>query len=143
MIRKLLFLLLILTGGNCIGSPSLGALDPFHTEELTSPAPSTYWIKPANLTVDTQASTHAAAILPHRPLTLIELTDFALLNSPNTRLAWYQAKAAAANVGIEKSAYLPQVNAGAAGEYSANVFSNHNESLLTYGPNFSLELVAD
>lgn len=40
---------------------------------------------------------------------LAELVDMALQNSPQTRGAWYQAKQAAANVGIARGAYLPPV----------------------------------
>jgi outer membrane protein len=45
------------------------------------------------------------------PLTLAELTEFALRNNPRTRQAWFAARAAAAGVGIEQADLLPQISA--------------------------------
>jgi outer membrane protein TolC len=44
------------------------------------------------------------------PLTLAELTDFALRNSPSTREAWEAAHAQAAAVGIANAAYYPTLD---------------------------------
>ncbi len=129
-------LLILITGSGCLRA--YAELDPFHTEPLTTPSPQTYWVKPPDLNVPDIAAQNAGLRLPHKALSLIELTDFALANSPNTRLAWYQAKAAAANVGIEQSAYLPTINGGFGVQYTANVFNKPNSSATTYGPNFSL-----
>ncbi len=112
--------------------------DPFKIDDLATPNPQTYWLKPPDLLVDEAANTQAASCLPNKRLSLAEITDFALLNSPDTRLAWYQAKAAAANVGIAESAYLPQIDAGAEVQFTANVFTSPHSSETTYGPNFSL-----
>ena len=135
--KSILTTLAVLAGGTLCSQTSW-AIDPFNTEELTPAAPQIYWNKPATLTVTDTAAPTAALALPKKPLTLAELTDFALRNSPDTRLAWYQAKAAAANVGISESAYLPQLDAGFAGQYTASVFSSPHSSATTYGPNFSL-----
>ena len=43
------------------------------------------------------------------PLTLAELTEYALRNNPRARQAWYAARAAAAGVGIEQADFLPQI----------------------------------
>src|SRR5687768_9645894 len=43
------------------------------------------------------------------PLTLAELTEFALRNNPRARQAWYAARAAAAGIGIEQADFLPQI----------------------------------
>ena len=45
------------------------------------------------------------------PLSLPELTEFALRNNPRTRQAWLAARAAAAGVGIERADLFPQVTA--------------------------------
>ena len=45
------------------------------------------------------------------PLTLPELTEFALRNNPRARQAWFAARAAAAGVGIEQGDDLPQITA--------------------------------
>jgi outer membrane protein len=130
--------LTFITGSGMIVTSVKAAIDPFHTEILTTPNPQTYWVKPANLTVGQSSAVLAAAVFPTKALTLTELTDFALQNSPDTRLAWYQAKAAAAQVGIATSAFLPQLDGGVAGQYTASVFAPPHTSQLTYGPNFSL-----
>jgi TolC family type I secretion outer membrane protein len=48
------------------------------------------------------------------PLSLTEVVDLALCNNPQTRLAWANARAQAAAVGVAESAYLPtlDLNAG-------------------------------
>ncbi len=50
------------------------------------------------------------------PIGLLEVVERALCNNPQTRQAWANAKAQAAQVGIEESAYLPSINAA----YSIN-----------------------
>ncbi len=42
-------------------------------------------------------------------LPLVQLVDIGLQNSPATRIAWYQAKQAATEVGTARGAYLPSV----------------------------------
>lgn len=114
-------------------------LDPFHTDALTTPGPQVYWPKPSTLTVVNEAAPSAAAELPKHPLTLIEVTDFALSHNPSTRLAWYQAKEAAADVGIAQSAFLPTLDGGFGTQYTANVFNSPHSSQTTFGPNFSFD----
>jgi outer membrane protein TolC len=46
------------------------------------------------------------------PLTLAELTEYALRTNPRTRQAWFAARAAAAGVGFEEADLLPQLTAG-------------------------------
>ncbi len=50
------------------------------------------------------------------PVGLLEVVDRALCNNPQTRQAWANVKAQAAQVGVAESAYLPSVNAA----YSIN-----------------------
>ncbi len=45
------------------------------------------------------------------PLSLPELTEFALRNNPRTRQSWLAARAAAAGVAIEQADLLPQISA--------------------------------
>ncbi len=116
------------------------AIDPFKTELSTTPNPQTYWLKPDNFRLTDLAASFAKAQLPSKPMSLTAIIDFALRNNPQTRLAWFQAKEAAANVGITKSAYLPTVDVGYAAVETANIFSNNsknNTSEFTYGPNIS------
>lgn len=51
--------------------------------------------------------------LPKHPLNLFEVVNFALCNNPQTREVWASARVQAAQVGINKSAYLPNLAATA------------------------------
>ncbi|MFN7097710.1 MAG: TolC family protein, partial [Gammaproteobacteria bacterium] len=57
--------------------------------------------------------------------TLPALTDLALSINPTTKLAWAQVRAAAANVGIVKSAYWPQL--GFTADVSGTTHENNND----------------
>jgi outer membrane protein len=138
---KLVLHVLVIAGGSVLCASAWAnslPLDPFHTDAATTPGPQVYWPKPPDLTVVDNAAPRSAAGLPKHALTLTEVTDFALCNNPDTRLAWYQAKEAAASVGIAQSAYLPTVDGGFGVQYTANVFTSPHSSQTTYGPNFSL-----
>jgi outer membrane protein len=50
-------------------------------------------------------------LAPHGSMTLAELVDVALTNSPSTRVAWAQARAAAAGWGGARSEYYPTIGA--------------------------------
>ncbi len=53
----------------------------------------------------------AAGRVPAKPYGLAELIDLAQQLNPDTRIAWLQARDAALNVGIARSAYLPRLSA--------------------------------
>jgi outer membrane protein len=84
--------------------------DPLDTESKTVPTPGTRWepsrALPAITVPATPAQPNQAA-----PLSLAELTEFALRNNPKTRQAWHAARAAAAGVGVEQADLLPQITA--------------------------------
>ncbi|WP_036307616.1 TolC family protein [Methylophilus sp. 5] len=67
-----------------------------------------------------------AAGLPQRPLTLLDVVEQALCNSPRTMEAWSIAKGQAAQVAVQKSNYLPRVNVSA----GAAKVRNHVENSL-------------
>lgn len=50
-------------------------------------------------------------LAPHGSMTLVELVSVALTNSPSTRVAWAQARAAAAGWGSARSEYYPTIGA--------------------------------
>lgn len=56
------------------------------------------------------AQPQAMAFDPQHAYTLSELADLALRHNPRTRVAWEQARAAAAGVGVAQSAWYPQLN---------------------------------
>jgi outer membrane protein len=86
-----------------------GGGDPFRTRDSVAPAPGVTWEPrqplPRVVPPELAAAPHSAA-----PLTLAELTEYALRNNPRARQAWYAARAAAAGVGIEQADYLPQLS---------------------------------
>ena len=83
--------------------------DPFGVEDKTSPAPQQQW-KPAQPLPEVPAPKPAADPLKvDVPLSLPQLTEFALVNNPRTRQAWLSARAAAAAVGISEGDDLPSI----------------------------------
>ena len=54
-----------------------------------------------------------ASIAHAEPLTLAKAIDIALTNNPQTRTTWLQARAAEAELGASKSAYLPEIDINA------------------------------
>jgi len=75
-------------------------LTPHHREELADTQPSTIDATPE---------------ITGKELSLAELVDIGLRNSPTTRIAWAEARASAANWGISRSDYYPSLDATAAG----------------------------
>ena len=57
-------------------------------------------------------------------LTLADVVDLALGNSPQTRVSWAQARAAAAAYGSARGRYLPAVDASASGGPARSISSN-------------------
>jgi len=75
-----------------------------------------------------------------RPLTLIELTDMALSNNPQTKLSWAEIRSSQAGVELARAGYWPQVSLSYS--YSRNdlvSFSGQGTGAQTrYGPAISL-----
>lgn len=131
-----------------LAAPALAAdrSDPFDTARLRPATPSQFWNGPA------AACSHSDAIPD--PLRLVDAVDLALCNNPQTRLSWANAKASAAQVGIARSVFLPEVDAnvslqrnetwnvpGADGQTSLNGTISFNYLLFDFGGrNASLEL---
>jgi outer membrane protein len=79
--------------------------DPFQTEALRPAKPSQFWGGATVPCVD-------QPVVPD-PLHLAEAVDLALCHNPQTRQSWASAKVQAAEVGLARSAYLPDINANA------------------------------
>lgn len=97
-----LFACLALAGGTASAEEQT---DPFDTAALHAPSPEV-----SRGEAPRSACSRATAAAP---LTLAEVVDGALCNNPQTRLAWANARAQAAQVGIAQGAYLPTLNATA------------------------------
>jgi outer membrane protein len=123
-----------------------GAIDPLNVKDLTSPAANQPWT-PGQSLPQVSAPEPLAAV-PNSalsgPLSLADLTDLALLLNPRTRQAWFQARAEAATVGIEKADNWPTIT----GLYShriGRVISGTTGLPVPvqtfYGPNVSLSYI--
>jgi outer membrane protein len=116
------------------------SIDPFDTERNVSPAPHLRW--EPNLTLpEVKEPPRGRPPATAQPLSLAELTEFALRNNPRTRQAWFAARAAAAGVGVEKSDDLPTITGGYAVNRSQQT-SNTSGALVPWqtrwGPSISL-----
>ena len=91
----------------CAGS------DPWNTMDRTPNAPSMQCRADADPVRDARAFTSEVLIPPEAlsgELTLAECIRAALESNPRTRGAWSAARAAAARLGEQKAAYLPQAS---------------------------------
>lgn len=88
----------------CAGQAALaaGVADPFDTDALHAAGPGDSLGDTLKATCRTAAGS--------APMTLTDVIDRALCNNPQTRLAWANARAQAAQVGIAESAYLPTLS---------------------------------
>jgi outer membrane protein len=77
---------------------------------------------------------------PDKTYDLISLIDLAQAANPQTRIAWEQARAQAARLGIADSDWYPTLVFLASGGYSRDEYPTPNGGLATYGPNVTPEL---
>lgn len=84
-----------------------GLSDPFSTADMTA------------------SSQCSFTEIENAPYTLSDVIERALCNNPQTRAAWANARAQAAQVGVAKSAYLPTLSA------SISTTENKNSSFLS------------
>lgn len=79
---------------------------PPSPKEFWKPNPDMKQVDPPKPPPDIPAEYHASM----QNLTLTQLIDLALRNSPRTRGTWLRAVAAQAGVGVEKAEYFPQID---------------------------------
>ena len=117
--------------------------DPFDTEKGVTRDSGTRWesgtpLPPVNLSQPGEQLSVA------RPLSLPELTEYALRNNPRTRQAWFGALAAAAGVGFAKGEDLPVVTGGLSFSRQRPVSGTSGAAspwLNRYGPSISFSHV--
>jgi outer membrane protein len=126
----------------CVVSACVHAPPPINGGAAAPPSPSSLWTPPASVAVAAARDTGHLAISTAavRQLTLAEVVDLALRNSPATRLSWAQARSAADVYGSSEGRLYPTISVG--------VGVNHSLSLATpgrapversqYGPSLSL-----
>jgi outer membrane protein len=83
--------------------------DPWSTDADVASAPHLRW--ESTLPLPAVSAPVSGELARGQPLSLPELTEFALRNNPRTRQSWLVARASAAGVGIEKADQLPQISA--------------------------------
>ena len=86
--------------------------DTFKIEDKTAPAPGQRWDSGKPLKEVPPPKEYGETVDFNEPLSLPQLTEFALLNSPRTRVAWLNARAAAAAVGIASADDFPVITGG-------------------------------
>ncbi|HYC32291.1 MAG TPA: TolC family protein, partial [Gemmatimonadales bacterium] len=95
----------------CVGTPSAGGV------RGVAPRPEVPWTPPAGEPARVARDTTPASPVPPdladriRRLSLADIVDLGLRNNPTTRLAWANARTAAAAYGAERGAWLPTVDA--------------------------------
>ena len=117
--------------------------DPRGVEAKTTAEPHHAWQPDKPLPAVT-APARTEQLGTKAPLTLPELTEFALRNNPKTRQAWFAARAAAAGVGIEQADLLPQITANYAVTRTLPVSATTGSVspwITRYGPSISLSYV--
>ena len=104
-------MLIAAAAAGCAGTPSVSGV------RGVSPRPEVPWTPPteppAAIARDTTPSSEVPPDLADRirRLTLADIVDLGLRNNPTTRLAWANARNAAAAYGAERGAWLPTVDA--------------------------------
>ncbi len=127
----------VLAGAACVHSPpSIDGAAP------APPNPSTQWTPPPAVTATAarQASVATTAPTPLQQLTLAQVVDLALRNSPATHLSWAQARAAADVYGSSEGRYFPTVGVGIAGTRQLSLAAAGRTAIerTTYGPSVNL-----
>jgi outer membrane protein len=113
--------------------------DPFDTRRYAPAAPGMIW-RPQEALPPVPPAPTSPIPVADRPLSLPELTEFALRNNPRARQAWFAVRAAAAGVGIERADDLPQITVDGVWQRSetGSQTGNQNPWLTRYGPAITL-----
>lgn len=133
-------LFLLVTGPQAAGQSIWS--DPFGTDGRTAAGPNMRWESSSPLPA-VGAPVTSGELARNQPLSLPELTEFALRNNPRTRQSWLAARASAAGVAIEKADLLPQISAAYSYTRSQQVANAGNivPWQTRFGPSVSLSYV--
>lgn len=106
--------------------------------QLVSPAPNIPWTPPANAVPPPLPK--ASIMTPPAPLTLDAAINAALENNPDTRAAWFQARAAEAALGSRRSTLFPELDLNASFNRARNAAQGGRSITLSnsYGPSLTL-----
>ena len=134
------FIALPLAAASCsVFSPSSGV------DRGASPTPATPWQPPAEACLPPPTPPPAPAIpaeylQPGTTLSLAQVLDIGLKNNPVTRTAWFQARAAAADLGSKRAEYFPTIELDGSITRQKQAALGGSSIFLqtTYGPSASL-----
>jgi len=106
--------------------------------QLVSSAPNVQWTPPANA-VPPPLPKANAVVVPEN-LSLDQAIDVALTNNPDTRAAWFEARAAEASLGSTRSTLFPEIDLNASLTRSRNAAQGGRSITLSnsYGPSLTL-----
>jgi outer membrane protein len=110
-----------------------------HIEPGTSAAPNVPWTPPANAVPPPLPKT--SYVGPDSgTITLDQAINIALTNNPDTRAAWFEARAAEAALGSSRSSYLPEIDLNASFTRTRNAAQGGRSITLSnaYGPSLAL-----
>jgi len=126
-------------------APGCGHFTPATTiSKSVAPAPAIPWTPPAEgrspQAVATKLEIPEEYTKPGTTLSLAQLVDVALRNNPRTRQAWHFARAAAAEVGVQRADFFPVVNLDGSitRQRTTDTFGQFGFLQTTYGPAASL-----
>lgn len=131
--------------------PRLSAILIFLTLSMSSAAqkapvtPDRPWSTPSNVPVPSAGAAKAPALDPSKVYTLPELINLAEENNPDTRVAWQNARARAAEVGIAEAELYPALAATVIGQSARyNIFfypTYIRQTTETFSPTLALDYV--
>jgi outer membrane protein len=119
---------------------------PFALSQKSPPSPDRPWVASPNA-LPAAPGQFAPAFTPdpEKVYTLAELVDIAERNNPETRVAWENARARAANLGIARASLYPTIAALAVAESArTNLFFSPNyyrQTSGTFSPAISLDYI--
>lgn len=124
-----------------LASSSAQATDPLNTRQWHTPQPQQMYFTDKLPAVPTP-QIHAQLDLS-QPITLAQLTHYALINSPAAREAWAAARADAAAIGLAQADFLPQIDALININHGRSVSNTGvlSQTQTRYGPSLSLSYV--
>lgn len=106
----------------------------------TPASPASPWTPPPNTVPAPTPQSRPDLVMPQNfapgmRISLAEVVDIALANSPATRLAWLQARSAQAGLSSQHSEYLPEVDLSL--QFS-RIKTSQSSALTTHGPSAAL-----
>jgi len=119
-----------------------------HIDGSVAPGPGEPWKQPVGAAPSTSEVAALAGPAPAGPplpkagetLSLAKLLDLALANNPNTRAAYFNARAAAAALGSRSSAYYPALRFDVSGGFAHQVLRGGSDSFSSWNAGPSLGL---